>query len=115
MSLPPAYGGGSGIPESEKGAPNGVAELDGNGDVPLDQIPDSVKADGKFRGTYPDPAALAGIPSPTDGDTAFVTSTATSWAYLAGSWGDTGAGSMREPHRTATSEHDLRLQRRGQQ
>lgn len=94
MSLPPAYGGGSGIPESEKGAPNGVAELDGNGDVPLDQIPDSVKADGKFRGTYPDPAALAGIPSPTDGDTAFVTSTATSWAYLAGSWGDTGAGSI---------------------
>jgi len=93
MTLPPAYVG-AGIPQSEKGAPFGVAPLDGAGDVPLENLPDSVKQDGKFRGTYPDPAALSGIPNPQDGDTAFVTSTGTSWAYLSSAWGDTGAGSI---------------------
>lgn len=39
-SLGASIGGIGGIPESEKGAPNGVATLDGNGQIPADQIAD---------------------------------------------------------------------------
>ncbi|MCL2420976.1 MAG: hypothetical protein FWD03_03885 [Defluviitaleaceae bacterium] len=69
--------------KSVQGAPNGIPTLDGNGEIPSTQLPDSAVS--PFKGQFADEAALTtAYPTANIADFAYVDDTNSFWYWNAG-------------------------------